>query len=101
MNAYTIAIYPNGLSKAGVELVFNSQDDKTEYVKKEAVYCRKDQSAYVAELYDQKERERKKERFHKCRVEFARKSGFTASSNKTRWERKPGTVGGTGPITAA
>lgn len=84
---YSVTIYPNGLDKAGVELLFDSPDEHREYVKQESMHCRKAHSEYLAELYSQEERMKKKTAFYKMRVEFAKKNGF-ASVNASQWKRK-------------
>lgn len=87
MTEYTISVFPNGLNKSSVVLVFRDQDDKTEYIRQEAIYCRREQSLYLGELFNNDNRKTKKDNFHKKRVEFAQKQHFKPVS-RTRWERK-------------
>ena len=87
MPKFSVTIYPNGVEKNAVELLFDSQEDHSAYVRNEANYCRKEQSEYLAELYNKADRISKKNRFYQKRTEFAKKSGFVAVNN-TQWKRK-------------
>ena len=84
---YSIPVYPKGPDKSPVELLFNSQEEHSEYIHKEANYCRKEQSEYLAELYNKTDRMAKKAAFYKKRVEFAKKSDFIPAS-ATQWKKK-------------
>lgn len=87
MVAYLASIYPNGIDHASVELVFYDQNDKNDYLRREAIYCSREQSEYLGELFNTQTRKEKKQRFHQKRVEFAKKHQFKAVS-RSRWERK-------------
>ena len=84
---YSVSIYPKGVDSAGVELLFNTQEEHTQYVRQEARYCCKEQAAYMGELYSKDERARKKNLFYQKRAEFARKAGFK-SVNSSQWRRQ-------------
>ena len=84
---YCISIYPNGINKASVELLFNSQEEQMEYVREESKYCRKEHASYLSELGNQEERLNKKEQFYKCRVNFAKKKEFSPI-NASQWQQK-------------
>lgn len=84
---YSICIFPNGIDKNSVELVFNDQLHKSQYIKQEAMYCRKEFSNYIGEMFDSNKRTEYKNAFYKKRVEFAKKNNFSPV-NQNVWKQK-------------
>ena len=80
----SVNIFPNGVTKPDAIVVFDSVDDKMEYVKREFFSCKKENDEYLSSFGE--ERIKKKEIFAKKRVEFAKANGYAPMPrNKRLW----------------
>lgn len=86
-----LKIYPKGVDNDGhytseVWLMFNSNEERDQYVADELRYCRKEEEALLSALY-RRDRIRCKQNLANKRVEFATKNGFKKKDAST-WVRE-------------
>jgi hypothetical protein len=86
---FTLEVYPKGLERPPVILLFDSKESKQEYACKEFMYCVNAMRQYEREL-DMKKRKELKSAFYTKRAEFAKKSGFKQKRGTTKyWTTDP------------
>jgi hypothetical protein len=86
-----VKIYPNGVDKDGrytaeVWLMFNSVEERDQYVNDELRYCRKEEEALLNAFF-RNDRIRCKNNLLLKRVEFAKNQGFQKQTANT-WIRR-------------
>ena len=80
----SINIYPESFINRPAKVLFDTNEEKETYIKNEWNYCLKTYNDFLTA--NNSEKEKKKNDLMKCRVQFARKVGYSPQkTNKYVW----------------